>query len=68
MSLISFCVIVVIVCLIAWGFTWLLANVIHAPPVFVKIIWGLAIFIIIVLLLQALGILGGADIMIPRIR
>lgn len=70
MTFLAFCVLVLVVCAIAALVTWIMRQFLpNAPALVEKIVWGVAVLIILVTLLQAIGIvsLSGGP-MIPRLK
>lgn len=65
MGLIEFLILIVVVCIIAAVGVWLVGQV-GAPAIVPKIIWIVAVCIILYALLAATGILGH-DIRIPHV-
>jgi len=68
MGLVEFAILCFVVCLIAWAAVWAIGYFIPTVPAIVpKLIWGVAVLIIVVALLRATGIMG-LDPQIPRLR
>jgi len=68
MTLGAFIVLVFVVVALCWIATWALGYFFPGHnPIFDKLIWGLGIFIVLMKLIAALGLLG-FDPAIPRIR
>jgi hypothetical protein len=66
-GLVAFLVFAIIVCVIAYAAVWLLGYLAPGHPgVIDRVIWVLAVVIIVWKLLAAMGVLGH-DIMIPRV-
>ena len=64
----AFIVFAFIVLAIAWLGVWCIGQFLPgAPAVVSKLIWGIAVLIILITLAQAFGIMGH-DVMIPRLR
>jgi len=66
MGFIAFLVLVFVVVLIAAFAVWVLKQIPNVPGIFQTVIWGVALLIILVVLLRAVGVLGG-DIQIPHV-
>ncbi len=65
MGIIAFFLLIVLVCALAALTSWAISYFApSAPGVIHKIIWGVAILIIVVVLLRALGV---QDVAIPRL-
>ncbi|HJR00283.1 MAG TPA: hypothetical protein VKA83_01510 [Methylomirabilota bacterium] len=68
MGLIEFFVVVIVCCLLAWLVCYVLSHFMPGTPAFVPmVVWGVAVLLILVTLLKALG-LWGIDPQIPRLR
>lgn len=66
MGLVEFIIICIVVVAIAWVGTWAIGQIPNYPPIIPKIIWLVAIAIIIVTLLRVTGIMLH-DPQIPRL-
>ena len=66
MGLIEFIVMCLIVVVIAWIGTWVIGQIPNCPPIIPKMIWIVAVIIIVVALLRAIGLLGH-DPQIPKL-
>jgi hypothetical protein len=66
MGLVEFIIMCIIVVAIAWIGTWAISQIPNCPPIVPKLIWIVAIMIILVTLIKATGILGH-DPQIPRL-
>jgi len=66
MGFVAFLILVVVVCLIAAVAAWLLGQITGVPAIVPKIIWVVAVMIILYALLVATGVLGH-DVQIPHI-
>ena len=64
MGLIEFGIYAVIVCAIAYVIVYFLGTM-SAPPIIPKIVWAVAVLIILLVLARALGI---SDVPIPKLR
>ena len=64
MGLLEFIIIAVVIGLVVWAVNTFLPI----PQQIKTVILVAAIIVIVVILLRALGIFGGADIQIPRVR
>jgi membrane protein DedA with SNARE-associated domain len=60
MGVVDFFVLILITCALAAGVIWVLGYLLgeKVPAIVPKIIWGVAILIIVVALIQALGLMG----------
>lgn len=68
MGIFEFFLLILVVALAAALTAWAIGYFAPgAPPIVVKIVWGVAVLIIIVALLQALGLIGAGP-QIPRLR
>jgi cobalamin synthase len=68
MGMVEFVILAIVVCAIAGVSVWLLAYFIPThPPLIDKLIWGLAIFIIVLTLIRATGLLH-YDPQIPAVK
>lgn len=68
MGLIQFLMIVVIVVLVCAAALWVIGQLAPShPPIIDRAVWVLAVVILAVVLLQALGLVGH-DVLIPRMR
>lgn len=68
MGLIEFFVLVVVVVVLAALATWAISQFAPGTPgIVTRIVWGVAVVIIVVTLLRAIGLFG-VDPQIPRIR
>jgi hypothetical protein len=66
MGFIEFVLICVLVVLVAAAATWAIGYFApSAPPIVVKLIWGVAVLIVFVILFRA--VFGGHDVAIPHI-
>lgn len=68
MGIVEFFILCVVVVLLAALAVWAIGYFAPAhPPMIDKVIWGVAVFVILFALAQAVGLFGH-DPMIPRIR
>ena len=68
MGFLSFLVLILVVCALAYGGCWVLGKMVPGHPVIIDyIIWGVALFIIGMALLNATG-LTSYDPQIPRLK
>ena len=68
MGLIEFAVLTVVVVVIAWLCVWAMGVMAPGHPVTIdRIVWGVAVLVVIVVLARALG-LTAYDPQIPRLR
>jgi hypothetical protein len=69
MGLIEFFVLVIVCCFLAWLTCWILALPRfqpHVPAIIPTVVWGVAVLIILVTLIKALG-LWGINPQIPKL-
>jgi len=66
MGFVEFLIIIVVVCLVAAVANWLLGQIPGVPAIIPRVIWIVAVLIILFALLTATGILGH-DIRIPHV-
>ena len=68
MGVLEFFILVLVVVVLAALTVWAIGQFAPGtPPLIIKIVWGVAVLIIVVVLIQALGLMGH-DPQIPRLR
>lgn len=68
MTFVAFGALVIVVCVVAWIVTLILKKIPDTPAWASQIVWLVALLIVIATLLEAMGILGGTNPTIPRLR
>jgi hypothetical protein len=66
MGLFELFAVIVGIALVAALATWLLGQIPNVPPIISSIIWALAVVVIVVIILTAIGVFGH-DVRVPHI-
>ena len=68
MGFLEFLLTVFVICVLAGVFTWAITTFVpSAPGWIIQLVWGLAVVLILVLILQATGLMN-YDPKIPRVK